>query len=83
MSPLKIRIMLHYYCFTGDYCTNGSKGELGAVDDLVGDKMLEDDPQEGSERMFRVTDKGSAYCEALCNMPLPIAKWIIPEVSVQ
>lgn len=79
MSPLAIRIMLHYHWSPEDYVTNGSKGEDGTVADLFCRGMLEQDPQEGTERKFRISGKGQAYVDALLSVQEPVCKW---EVSM-
>lgn len=75
MSPLKIRIMLHYHCHTDDFVTNGSKGEMGAVEELIAAGMIEHNRQEGSEAIFQISDKGHTYVKAIMSIKEPVCSW--------
>lgn len=83
MTPLQIDIMLHYYAMGDDY----REGDFSApavkesIDWLDDERMilrtLSGNPQ------YRITDKGRAYVDYLCSVPLPTVKYVIeyPEVS--
>lgn len=74
MSPLKIRIMLHYHCHPDDFVTNGSKGEIGAVEELIASGMIEHNRHAG-EAMFQISDKGHAYVKAILSINEPVCTW--------
>ncbi len=80
MSPLKIRIMLHYYAIPRPYDGTARAGQF--ISELVADGLLASaivsSPQPG-DRDYNLTPRGEAYVEALIEMPLPIETWVIPE----
>lgn len=45
--------------------------------DLITYELLETD--ESSRSGYRVTERGVAYVKALCEMPFPIKKWVMPD----
>lgn len=85
MSPLEISIMLHYHCTVSDWPGyNGNKhtdiiGGLLRVELLKPMEVLETaDDQRPPEPAIVITARGSAYVEALKDVPLPIEKWVMP-----
>jgi hypothetical protein len=82
VSPLHIEILLHYRGRADDFrdgdfsapavrdAINDFKGELG---------LLELEPA-GSDfaRTYRLTERGEVYVAALCALPLPTQRWVIP-----
>jgi hypothetical protein len=84
MTPLQIRMMLHYYAISAPYAVdNPQHADSLAVREqrqrLINDELIEPDETSGSG--FRATDRGDAYVEALCAMPLPIKKWVMPDAA--
>jgi len=72
MSPLQIRILLHYHSHIDDY----AGGELGSfVNELVNMDMLERACE--SKRYWKLTNRATAYIEYILNVPLPIQEWKI------
>ena len=81
MTPLQIKMMLHHYCSPEPYaCREPVHASSPAVTEqrhaLCEYELLE---AAVSESGFRVTPRGNAYVEALCSMPIPVAKWVIPD----
>lgn len=68
MSPLQIRIMLHYY--TNPEAWDGSSAVTwDCVDELAGNGMLKINT---TKPIVEITDKGSAYVNKLCSIPIPV-----------
>lgn len=78
MTPLQIRMMLHYYAIAKygerDHLHANSPAVFEQRGYLIRDGLIEADETSGSG--YRATDRGVAYVELLCQMPLPIQKWV-------
>jgi len=82
MTPLKIEILLHYYCCPNEY----RDGDLSApaVEEAIcwflANDLLEaaapDKRKYGAS--YQTTPKAKALIEAWCNTPLPVSVWVIP-----
>ena len=75
-SPLFIEIALHYHYSPGPW-----PGELmhdaqrNIHNELLGRGMIE----RGPDGQWRAVDEPlRLYAEALCNVPTPVHKWIMP-----
>ena len=68
MSPLQIRIMLHYYTTSGDTLEAWPESVVELVD--IG--MLNYDSDFHVEAHYTITDKGRAYVSKLCSIPIPV-----------
>ena len=82
MTPLQIKMMLHYYACTNPYAEHEPfHAKAPAVVEqrewLVADGLLKVEPS--IDATFVITERGRAYVDFLCGMPLPISKWIMPE----
>lgn len=84
MTPLHIDILIHYHTRPTEYGKEDDNfyapAVREAVDWMVGANLLESsDP--GDDASFRTTDKGDAYIDAICTLPLPEKKtvWSIPK----
>ena len=81
MTPAQIRILLHHYVTPLAY--DGCESDdfvMGEIKQFEALGMLERrDKWEPSHSRFAITEKGKFYMEALCNVPLPVQKWVIPE----
>ena len=91
MSPLKIKILLHYYSTAGQY----NEGEFDApaireaIDEFVQLGLLKRDPPDSmcsradgiltAEERYKATDGVKIYVETLEAVPLPVLKWVMPE----
>lgn len=82
MTPLQIKMMLHYYTSADPYAKDDP---WHASSDAVSLQrtMLVRDGLLGNAcgTDWVVTDRGRAYVEALCNMPLPVKKWVMPDAA--
>lgn len=84
MTPLQITMMLHYHALAQPYALHEpqharSPAVFEQRSSLIRDEMLALDPDSMSG--YRVTERGRAYVEALCALPLPIKKWIMPAAA--
>jgi hypothetical protein len=84
MSPIGIHIMLHYYACVDDF----REGDLTApavcdlIDAFTSEGMLEanEPPRHpGYPTKYRITERGEAYVKALCSVPYPINRWVMPD----
>lgn len=60
-------------------CEDLSAEEVGYLKTLIIDGFIESDdrPEPG---VYVVTEKGKTYCEAVRQLPFPIAVWVMPPV---
>lgn len=78
MSPLEIRIALHYYAFVDDYRGEESRLKIDEIcNDFVRRGLLRLATTD-EHRRFVGTDALNLYVEALCNVPFPVQRWVIP-----
>lgn len=84
MTSLQIRMVLHYYAIGEPYgvrepehaCSPAVYQQRGALVELG---LLKEDGEWPAG--YRTTERGNAYVEALCAMPLPIQKWVMPDAA--
>jgi len=69
MSPLQIRIMLHY-SYSAVKWDEDSSAAKGAIDGFVINGML--NSKAGLPPAYSITDKGKAYVKKLCSIPIPV-----------
>lgn len=83
-TPLEISIALHYRCRPGDYGKGmgDNNWTAPAVRDTIAffveRGLLAKSPQ-GCEAEYYPTDALQVYVNALCNVPLPVQQWVIPD----
>jgi len=79
MSPLEIKILLHYHTIPKDYSQEHEmySAQNEAIIKLFNKGMLKNYNGDGVQ--YEATAKLHSYCEYLCEVPLPIAVWVIPE----
>lgn len=80
MSPLKIKILLHYHAFVDDYNGNGSPAEKDAFGWFLEDGYLDRNESPGVapyDGEYRPTEKLHIYCDALCKVPEPEQRWVV------
>lgn len=80
MTPLEIEILLHYYTTPGDY-RNGNFSAPAVPEALtklthMDEPLLTYDPNKTPR--YEITDRGSAYIQALTQVPLPMKAWVLP-----
>ena len=81
-SPLDIEIVMHYHTGPGQY----RDGDFSApavkksMDRFFADGLIERhrDSKQGEAPIYQITDRGSAYVLSLCEVPLPVKKWVTP-----
>jgi hypothetical protein len=91
MSPLKIKMLLHYYAHVMDYRDEVDTAHAcsPAVSEAIRDFLHSDliveknsgwagQDRKSREAQYRVTDKGMAMVEHLCAVQIPICKWVQP-----
>lgn len=83
MSPLQIKLLLHIYCCRAPFegPTVGSAPHNEALLWFLKEGLIEKVPelQAENDNGYEVTEKGRFYCEAICNIPLPVTQWILPD----
>ena len=87
MSPLKISILLHYYCIGEDYRDGdfSAPAVQQALDDFCEEKMLQpmvNDHRHGPNdtRHYEIAERGEVFVKALQELPLPVPApaWRMP-----
>ena len=77
MTPLHIEILLHYNRGVGDY----RDGDFSAtavneyIKQLESDELIAMAGKMSGDSIYKVTDRGMFFLDAICNLPLPAAKW--------
>lgn len=95
MSPLKIKMLLHYYASARDYrdeepaCRARSPAVTEALEDMqCAELIMVTNPGWGGQNTgerrseWSVTDKGRAMVEHLCAVKVPVCKWVQPAVDL-
>lgn len=80
MTPYEISIALHYHSRTDDFDHNHGMIWEPTVKWFLEQGLLEPEPPEATRR-FKPTQKLHAFVEMLCETPLPIQKWIRPNLD--
>jgi hypothetical protein len=80
-SPLEIKIALHYCCHPDDY--DGGRGEhwgsapvQAIMKDFLAAGLLKNSDDDGV--MYTRTDALGVWVDAICSVPRPVQKWVIP-----
>lgn len=81
MTPLQIKMMLHYYAIAEPYAKDDpdhacSRAVFEQRGFLIRENMIVEDCAADSG--YRVSPRGEAYIDALCKMPLPMSVWVMP-----
>lgn len=85
MTPYEIGILLHYFCRAADPTEEQFSMRAPAwrptIDSLVEAGLIEFNANAvWSSATYKLTAKGEFYVtEGICNVPLPVADWKIPE----
>jgi len=86
MTPLEIEILMHYYIYSTDYLDGVF--DITPIQDAIEhlrdeSKLLEPTHLTNvyHDPHYRLTERGYAYIQALCNVPLPIQIWVMPAES--
>jgi hypothetical protein len=78
-TPLMITIALHYLTEKTDYSPldHVSQPVRQALNELSAAGLIESRP--GAMLAYHATDGLRVWVEALCEVPLPVRRWVIPE----
>lgn len=81
LTPLQIMMIMHYQGIAEPYACRqpehaNSRAVSGQRTELVALDLLQCEIESPSG--YRITERGAAYVEMLCNTPLPICKWVAP-----
>ncbi len=74
MTPLQIRMLLHYHCEAGPFDMAGP-AQHEALEEFV---RLDLVYVPLDDHRPRLTERGEAYVHFLTTLPLPVANWTIP-----
>lgn len=76
MTPFELTILIHYYGSVNDF----RDGDFSApiLEHVFKAMIVSGLLAVGEETKYRITEKGWAFVEALCNTPLPVQKWVMP-----
>lgn len=77
MSPLEIKMLLHFHCMADPYPWNGSPAESDAMRGFR-EKGLVVDPGVLDVDAVKLSERGRAYVHFLTTLPLPNATWSVP-----
>jgi DNA integrity scanning protein DisA with diadenylate cyclase activity len=91
MSPLKIKMLLHYYAHVQDYRDEADPAHANspavaeAIQDFLQQELIEernprwvDQPANDRFSQYGVTAKGYAMVEHLCAVQIPVCHWTQP-----
>ena len=82
MTPLEIEILLHYYTRAVDYRDGDftAPAVRQALDSFYELGMLRHATRKSDSGplSYEVTERAEAYIQALCALPLPVQKWVMP-----
>jgi hypothetical protein len=81
MSPARLQYLLHCYCIRSPY---DQYLEKDWHEFLLSEKVIEPDdnqPFTGEPMIFRTTEKGKFWVEAILSVPMPISRWEIPDLT--
>lgn len=94
MSPLRIRMLLHYYANTIDYRDEVDPAHAcsGAVTEAIHDFLQEGlikevnpnwgvQPPSNRDSQYSVTGKGEAMVGHLMAVQIPVCKWVQPSTE--
>ena len=82
MTPLMIEILIHYYCRVDDFRDLDAPAVKDAIDYFLDNGLIKINTNTKYYGVYTGNqDALKVYIEALCNVPLPELKWVIPEVD--
>ena len=73
--PGELQFLLWCHVSPEEYPTVDSPLIRSAIGRLTGEGMIEG---AGHER-WRTTDRGMAHVNHMCELPLPVSQWVLPE----
>lgn len=80
MTSLQLQMILHYHTRPTPYAQHEPEHANSALVrdqrvDLENKDLLE---YNATDQTWHTTERGKAYVEFLCAMPLPVTKWVMP-----
>ena len=80
MTPYEIDILLHYYSRAEDHEDIHRKPPIWqpTLRRFLDDELLQP-TANGADVIYAISERGTAYVEALQRIPLPVQIWVIPE----
>lgn len=80
MTPIGIKILLHYWCSPDQFRDGDFSPPVVSelLSDFVDAGLLKGNPRDG----YEPTEALGVYVEAVCSVPLPMQQWIIPWESM-
>lgn len=75
MTPLQIQMLLHFHCVAAPFEPWGP-AHSEALEWFISEGVV--DVMDGLDRP-RLTARGEAYVKFLCDMPFPVAQWVLPK----
>jgi len=81
MSPLQIEILLHYHCFPSEHeivHRNPPIWPETRMWFLAEGLLAERSPPSPYGATYECTERGRAWIEHVCNLPLPEQQWRMP-----
>lgn len=86
MTPLQIDILLHYYGAASDYRDGdfSAPAVRDAIEGFERDQLLvpakaRDGFAAERGQVYVIAERGRVYVEALCDVPLPERRWVMPD----
>lgn len=80
MTPLELSILIHYRGHASDF----RNGDFSApvvrqtIDYFRGEaQMLDQEDAPNASRIYKLSERGQVFVDALCNVPLPIKRWVM------
>jgi hypothetical protein len=82
MTPLEIRIMLHYHVYLDDYEGPESNEILEqSLRFFVSNELLRKGDKD-CQPQYLITAKGTAYVDQLRSVPVPVVRYVDPRFEV-
>ena len=81
MTPLEIDLLLHYYCSPEPHERIDNELHLATVRDFVEKGLLIElpEPNQYGSKFKGNFEALDIYIKAICDVPLPEKRWVIPE----
>lgn len=82
MTPNDIDILLHYYCSNTEHERIEAPAVRESIQDFLREGILRQrEPEERSlyGATYTTTDRGQMLIRALCSVPYPEQRWVMPE----
>ena len=82
MTPFEIDILLHYYVSPDRHRVEIDNPPIWRETRqwfLDNDLLRHREPTIKSDASYEVTERGKAWIEHVCSLPLPVATWVMPK----